>query len=226
MQSPIWTEELDVEERAGEQGARDMGAASTAGAAFTAEGAFTAGAAFAPVAAFTARTAEDIAVRIGRFAHPATRLLLSADGLTTTLLRAWTGAEVGVLRAAQRRVPVAETPWGAGELLGAGGGERVVRHSVLGGADGSELSRNVVVARPELCPSAERCLADTSAPLGPMLQAAGTGYRRSLLDAGLRSWEPCGEPAAYKTYLLWHGDLPFAVISELFDPAVVPAALR
>ncbi|WP_416969980.1 hypothetical protein [Streptomyces sp. 4F14] len=196
MQSPIWTEELDVERRAEDEGA------------------------------LVARTAEDIALRIGRFTHPATRLLLGADGLTTTLLRAWTGTDVTVLRAVQRRVPAAETPWGAGELLGAEGGGRVVRHSVLGGGDGSDLSRNVVVARPELCPSAERCLADTSEPLGPMLQAAGTAFRRSLLDAGLGSWGPCGGPAAYKAYLLWHGDVPFAVIRELFNPAVVPAAVR
>ncbi|MHC5906293.1 hypothetical protein ACVNF4_20680 [Streptomyces sp. S6] len=192
MQSPIWTDELGVEERV------DL----------------------------VARTAEEIAVRIGRFTHPATRLLLSADGLTTTLLRAWTRADVTVLRAAQRRVPAAETPWGAGELLGAEGGETVVRHSVLGGPDGSDLSRNVVVARPELCPSAELCLADTSAPLGPMLQRAGTGFRRSLLDAGRRPWGPCGEPAAYKAYLLWHGERPFAAIRELFNPAIVPAAVR
>ncbi|QNP69302.1 hypothetical protein IAG44_07530 [Streptomyces roseirectus] len=196
MQSPIWTDELSAEQRE-EDSPR-----------------------------FVARPLEEVTARIRRFTHPATRLLLSGDGLTTTLLRAWTGADVTVLRAAQHRVPAAETPWGAGKLLGTDGAEAIVRHSVLGGADGADLSRNAVVARPDLCPAARHCLEDTSAPLGPMLQAAGTAYRRSLLDAGRRPWGPCGQPAAYKAYLLWHGERPFAAVFELFNPAVVPADAR
>ncbi|RKE21679.1 chorismate pyruvate-lyase family protein [Streptomyces sp. TLI_171] len=174
--------------------------------------------------AFTARKPAETAVRIGRFAAAPTRMLLSADGLTTTLLEAWTGAPARIGRADHRRLPATDAPAGAAALLRAESDEDlIVRRSVLAGGDGSELSRNVVVARPALSAAAEHCLTDTAAPIGAALHASGTAYRRTVLDAGVRDWD--GAPAAYKTYLMWHGQQPLAAVTETFNPAVVPAAL-
>ncbi len=108
-------------------------------------------------------------------------------------------------------------------LLRAGADEElIVRRSVLTGPDGAELSRNVVVARPGLSAAAEECLTDPDAPIGAALRAAGTAHRRTVLDAGVRDWD--GADAAYKTYLMWHGQQPLAAVTETFDPGVVPAA--
>ncbi|MFJ5233849.1 chorismate pyruvate-lyase family protein [Kitasatospora sp. NPDC088391] len=174
--------------------------------------------------AFATRKPAETAVRIGRFAAPPTRMLLSTDGLTTTLLEAWTGAPARIGGADHRRLPAAAAPAGTAALLGAGPEEQlIVRRSVLTGRDGAELSRNVVVARPALDAGADRCLTDTDAPIGAALQASGTAHRRTVLDAGVRDWD--GAPAAYKTYLLWHDRRPLAAVTETFNPAVVPAAL-
>ncbi|MFD7256715.1 hypothetical protein [Streptomyces sp. NPDC059874] len=162
---------------------------------------------------------------LGRFAHTTTRLLLGSDGLTTPLLEAWVGSAVSVRRMSHRLVRASEAPEGAADLLQVASDEILLeRRSVLASSSGVDLSRNVVVARPGLSAAAERCLTDGSATIGRMLQAAGTGHRRTIVEVGLDIWG--GEPAAYKTYLLWHGEQPLATITELFNPEVVPAALR
>ncbi|MFD8599427.1 hypothetical protein ACFV1L_30935 [Kitasatospora sp. NPDC059646] len=172
---------------------------------------------------FRAREPAELARRVGAFAAAPTRLLLASDGLTTTLLSAWTGGPVRVAGADHRRVAAAGAPTGAAALLRAGADEElIVRRSVLAGPDGGELSRNVVVARAGLSAAAEECLTDPGAPIGAALQATGTAHRRTVLDAGVRDWD--GADAAYKTYLMWHGQQPLAAVTETFDPAVVPAA--
>jgi chorismate-pyruvate lyase len=175
---------------------------------------------------FVDRPPSATAARIACFASPSTRMLLSSEGLTTTLLTAWVGTAVRVRWAEHQRVHVGDAPTGAGTLLRLDGdAEVVVRHSVLAARDGRDLSRNVVVARLGLAPRAEECLTDTSVPLGERLHAAGTGYRRSVLDAGRSCWgQSSDRPAAYKTYVLWHGDEPLATICEVFNPEVVPTA--
>ncbi|GGQ72991.1 chorismate pyruvate-lyase family protein [Kitasatospora griseola] len=171
---------------------------------------------------FLSREPAELAERIGAFAEPPTRMLLGADGLTTVLLAAWTRGPVRVGCADHLRVAAGAAPPGAAALLRAGPDEElIVRRSVL--TDGGvELSRNAVVARPVLSAAAEQCLTDTGAPIGAALQASGTGHRRTVLDAGVRDWD--GADAAYKTYLMWHGPQPLAVVTETFNPAVVPAA--
>ncbi|MFF0217299.1 hypothetical protein [Streptomyces vinaceus] len=169
----------------------------------------------------TGETGEEL----DRFAHTSTRLLLGTDGLTTPLLEAWVGSVVSVRRMSHRLVLACDAPGGAAGLLEVAPDEVLLeRRSVLASSGGSDLSRNVVVARPSLCAAAEQCLTDPSAPIGRMLQAVGTGQRRTIVEVGLHTWG--GEPAAYKTYLLWHGDQPLATITELFNPQIVPATLR
>ncbi|MGA4544059.1 hypothetical protein ACPA54_29130 [Uniformispora flossi] len=167
----------------------------------------------------------EVPARIGRFASAATRLLLGGDGLTTSLLEAWVGGPVAVRQADHRNVRSAEAPPGADELLDADADETlVVRRSVLASPIGEELSRNLVVARSGLSADVERCLGDPSAPLGAALRDIGIGIRRALVAVGRQRWDE--QAAAYKTYVMWHGTLPFAVIAELYNPAVVPADLR
>ncbi|MEV6583847.1 chorismate pyruvate-lyase family protein [Streptomyces sp. NPDC051582] len=174
---------------------------------------------------FAATGTGETGEELDRFAHTSTRLLLGTDGLTTPLLEAWVGSAVSVRRMSHRLVGAAEAPEGWAELLKAGSEEVLLeRRSVLASANGTDLSRNVVVARPGLSAAAEQCLTDPTAPIGRMLQAVGTGQRRTIVEVGLHTWG--GVPAAYKAYLLWHGEQPLAAVTELFNPDVVPATLR
>lgn len=167
----------------------------------------------------------EAAAEIGRFASAATRLLLGGDGLTTSLLEAWVGAPVTVRQAEHGYVRADEAPPGAGGLLDAEAGETLlVRRSVLASPKAQELSRNLVVARSGLSAEAERCLGDASAPLGAALRDVGIGTRRALVAVGRQPWDE--QAAAFKTYVMWHGPRPLAVVAELYNPAVVPAGLR
>jgi chorismate-pyruvate lyase len=155
-------------------------------------------------------------------------MLLSSDGLTTTLLEALAGESLRLHCLAQLRAPAHDTGDGVPALLRIdGGGEVLVRYSATTRRDGRALSVNHVVARVDLSPAVEPCLTSTSLPLGPALHAAGTGHRRTLLDAGRRAWRGeggPGRPACFKTYLLWHGAEPLALVDELFSPDAVAAA--
>lgn len=159
------------------------------------------------------------------FASPITRMLLSSDGLTTTLLESATGLRTHVRDARHDRVPADAAPTGAADLLQVTAqDELIVRRSTTAAVDGRVLASNQVVARTDV-PGAERCLTDGTAPLGLALHAAGTGFRRTVLHVGRRAWhpDPGRPPAAFKTYLIWHHDIPAVAISELFNPEFVPA---
>lgn len=172
---------------------------------------------------FQIRRASTVPPDTAMFSSPITRMLLSSDGLTTTLLESCTGRRVRLQHAAHATVPARSAPSGAAGLLGLGpGDELVVRRSTLVTDDGREVSANHVVARIDL-PGAE-CLTDPATLLGSALHAAGTGFRRTVLDVGLRDWDGSPvRPAAFKTYLLWHHDIPAVAISELFNPEIIPA---
>lgn len=165
--------------------------------------------------------------RIRRFVSPVTRMLLASDGLTTTLLESLAGEPLHLQCLAQLRATARDAGPGVPGLLRTGeGGPVLLRYSAATVSDGRALSVNHVVARLGVAPGLEECLTSTSIPLGPALHAAGTGHRRTLLDVGRRSWQSDGghaRPACYKTYLLWHGEEPLALINELFNPAAVPA---
>ncbi|MEU6131549.1 hypothetical protein ABZ805_20445 [Saccharopolyspora sp. NPDC047091] len=161
------------------------------------------------------------------FASPITRMLLSSDGLTTTLLESATGLRTHILGAEHERVPADAAPRGAAELLHVPLDDAIlVRRSTTATDDGRALALNQVVARTDI-PGAERCLTDAAAPLGLALHAAGTGFRRTVLHIGRRAWhpDPGRPPAVFKTYLLWHRDIPAVAISELFSPEFIPADL-
>ncbi|GAB2678322.1 hypothetical protein GCM10027271_44190 [Saccharopolyspora gloriosae] len=151
-------------------------------------------------------------------------MLLSSDGLTTTLLESCTGRRVRLHRAAHAAVAARSAPSGAAGLLGLGpDDELVVRRSTLVVDDDRTVSVNHVVARTDLPGAA--CLTDPATLLGSALHAAGTGFRRTVLDVGLRDWDGTPvRPAAFKTYLLWHHDVPAVAISELFNPEIIPAS--
>ncbi|MGW7295894.1 chorismate--pyruvate lyase family protein [Streptomyces xiamenensis] len=159
--------------------------------------------------------------RIADFASPLTRMLLSGDGLTTTALHALTGAAPRVRLLRADRIPAGRAGRPVPALLEIGEEQGVLtRHSALTGPGGRWLSVNRVAARDDLLPEIRPLLADGRLPIGAALHAAGTGHRRTVLDAGRRRW-PSGEPACYKTYLLWHGDRPLVLVNELFHPSLV-----
>lgn len=161
-----------------------------------------------------------------KFSSPITRMLLSSDGLTTTLLESFTGLRAHVSSAEHHRVSAEAAPPGAADLLRVPpDGELLFRRSTMATVDGRPLSANQVVARTDI-PGTDRCLTDESAPLGFALHAAGTGFRRTVLDVGVREWDGTPpRPAAFKTYVLWHRDTPSVVISELFNPEIISAEI-
>jgi chorismate-pyruvate lyase len=169
-----------------------------------------------------------VAERIRDFAAAPTRMLLSSEGLTTTLLEAWTGDPVHMTGVEHHRAGADAVPGETRRRLRAAADCPVLlRRSVTADSRGTPLSANRVTARLDVFAPAESCLTDPAAPLGAALHLAGTGYRRTVVDAGLTAW-PGGQPrsAAFKTYLLWHGDLPLIAVTEVFNPAVVPADVR
>ncbi|WP_052847388.1 hypothetical protein [Streptomyces avicenniae] len=150
-------------------------------------------------------------------------MLLASDGLTTTLLEALAGERLRLHRIAQGRTSADTAGPAVPALLRTDGHATVlVRHSALLRPEGAALSANHVVARagPDLPADIAACLTGDTVPLGPALSAAGAGHRRTVLDVGRRSWGP--RPACYKTYLIWHGNEPLALVHELFHPDLVP----
>ncbi|WP_129841374.1 hypothetical protein [Streptomyces sp. RFCAC02] len=177
-----------------------------------------------PCASFPLGDHRDPRATPDRFASPLTRILLAGDGLTTTLLEALAGERPRLHRVAQSHAPAAAGGPAVPPLLHvAPGTDVLVRRTALLRADGAPLSANHVVAHlgPHLPAAITACLTGDSVPLGPALNAAGAGHRRTLLDVGRRTWD--ARPACYKTYLVWHGDAPLALINELFHPDLVPA---
>ncbi|WP_407560063.1 hypothetical protein [Streptomyces sp. 184] len=164
---------------------------------------------------------------IALFRSPLTRMLLSSDGLTTTLLESWAGAALHVGDVTLRFVRPERAPRGAAALLGTDD-DVLVRHSTLTDTRGRMWSWNQVVAGPAGDPALRRCLTDASAPLGPALRAAGAaGMGRTVVRAGLTPWPPePREAAAFRTYRLWCGDDVLAAVHEVFNPAHVPADVR
>ncbi|MDT0267213.1 hypothetical protein RM844_13045 [Streptomyces sp. DSM 44915] len=160
------------------------------------------------------------------FASPLTRIVLSSEGQTTTLLESMSGESLRLRCLAQLRVTARETGEGVAALLRTPEDTGVlVRHTATTRTCGEPLSVNHVVARLDLEPAIEHCLTSTSVPLGRALTEAGTGHRRTLLETGRRPWGQGGDnrPACFKTYLVWHRDLPLVLINELFNPSYVPA---
>ncbi|UED85180.1 hypothetical protein [Streptomyces profundus] len=179
-----------------------------------------------PLERAVAAARERPLARTRGFASPLTRMLLSSEGQTTTLLESLSGESLRLRFLAQLRVTARQTGEGVAALLRTGEDDGVlVRHTATVRAGDEPLSVNHVVARLDLAPAIEHCLTSTSIPLGRALTEAGTGHRRTLLDTGRRRWEQDGDrrTACYKTYLVWHGDEPLVLINELFNPLFVPA---
>lgn len=163
---------------------------------------------------------------IARFASPATRLLLAADGLTTTLLEAWARAPLSV-----GTLDLQVTHFHSAPLLlpAAGIGPEVrvvVRRSTLVDPDGTVWSANDVVGRLDVDARVTACFQGVG-PLGPELRKAGVSSHRALLETGRTPWPlaPASPAAAYRVYLLRHGDQPLGVVREVFNPAFVDARL-
>ncbi|GHF42354.1 chorismate-pyruvate lyase [Amycolatopsis bartoniae] len=169
---------------------------------------------------FRTGVSGDFATGARRFHSAATRLLLSGDGLTTTMLEAWArGPMCLVSRNCRLAFPV---PPDAEELLRVRDRPVLVRESALADPGGRIWSVNSVVANLDLNATAARCFTGAE-PLGAALKAAGVACRRTMVRAGRRPWS--GEPAAFRTYVLWFEDQPLAAIRETFNPALVDAGL-
>ncbi|MFI7274249.1 hypothetical protein [Streptomyces sp. NPDC049879] len=177
----------------------------------------------APCATFPLGERRDPRADRHRFASPLTRMLLAGDGLTTTLLEALSGERLHLHRIAQAQASAGAAGHAVPGLLRAEHHSTVlVRHSALLRQEGGAVSANHVVARigQDLPPAVAACLTGDTLPLGPALSAVGAGHRRTVLDVGRRTWGP--RPACYKTYLIWLGDEPLALVHELFHPDLVP----
>lgn len=189
-----------------------------------------------PAACFSPRDGQDDqddqdepSERIARFTSPLTRILLSSEGLTTTLLSALMGEPMRLYRLEQRRVLATEAGTGPVRLLELAAEEHVLlRRSVATRPGGILASMTHVVTRLDLEPGLAECFTGAAVAMDQALHAAGTGHRRTLLAAGCQPW-PGGGPqrtACFKAYRLWHADQPLALVHELFNPELVPTAAR
>ncbi|MEU3253649.1 hypothetical protein [Streptomyces sp. NPDC006997] len=172
-------------------------------------------------------TTAEAAEAAARFVSPATRHLLTTEGLTTALLESRAGGPMRMAHVGHRVVPPDQAPAEAVTLLG-GGGPLVVRDSLIAGPARRVWSANQVVGRLDLSAEAAACLRG-DALLGFALRAAGIGRRRTLVEVGRCPWPlavPKGPvpPAAFRRYVIWHGDdEALAVVREVFNPSLVEA---
>ncbi|MEU3771911.1 hypothetical protein AB0F11_01595 [Streptomyces sp. NPDC032472] len=154
----------------------------------------------------------------------ATRMLLSSDGSTTTLLEALLDERLAVRVDTQGPVPAGQLYPRAAQALGLKRGEEAIeRRSALLAPDGSVVSVNVVVfAAP---PDGWSGSADDDAPLGRRLREAGTRQHRRILSSGLAEWpgEVAHQTCAYKEYVISCGDESQLYVHEKFNPAFVAA---
>ncbi|WP_165989321.1 hypothetical protein [Streptomyces sp. YIM 98790] len=172
------------------------------------------------------RTGESTAVPAREFRSPLTRMLLRSDGLTTPLLEALAGGPVRVGRGDCGEIRAGRAEASAAPLAAADAAPLLVRRSVMVTGSGHSVSANRVIARLGLAPCLDACLRDPTAPLGPALAATGSGpLRRTLLSTGTSAWTAGRTPGVgcWRTYLMRLGDIPLAVVTEHFDPALVPA---
>jgi chorismate-pyruvate lyase len=173
---------------------------------------------------------EEVADAVNRFASPVTRMLLTSDGLTTTMLTALAGEEVSVREVRCRRIPAREAPHRAIASLGAADGETLVLRRSVFTAGRRTLAVNRLAARESvLPPRAAACLTDAETPIGAALKNSGALCTRTVLTAGRVPWphaEGPRAPAAFRSYLLWYGREPVAAVREVFSPEAVPAMLR
>ncbi|MBO1337164.1 hypothetical protein [Streptomyces sp. VRA16 Mangrove soil] len=157
----------------------------------------------------------------------ATRMLLSSDGSTTTLLEALLDCSLTVRVHSQGPVQAQSLyPRARLELGLAPGDTAVERHSALLAPSDDVVSVNVVsYAAP---PSGWSGSSADSAPLGRRLREAGTKQHRRILSSGISEWpgDDAHQPCAYKEYIIACEDGSQLYVMEKFNPAFVAADTR
>ncbi|MEV3859957.1 hypothetical protein AB0J38_37325 [Streptomyces sp. NPDC050095] len=157
----------------------------------------------------------------------ATRMLLSSDGSTTTLLEALLDCSLAVRVHSQGPVQAESLYPRARRELGLDVGDMAVeRHSALLAPAGDVVSVNVVsYAAP---PSGWSGSSSDSAPLGRRLREAGTKQHRRILASGISEWpgDDAHQPCAYKEYIIACEDGAQLYVLEKFNPAFVTADTR
>ncbi|MQY20502.1 hypothetical protein [Nocardia macrotermitis] len=160
------------------------------------------------------------AAQIERFHHPATRILLASEGLTTTALEHLVGCGLNVRVSTQDEIPAAALPAFVATALRLRTTDRVViRHSRLVTPERT-ISINYVAAPAQSTDA--NGLADLDTPIGHGLIARGLTQRRRIMWAGTRTW-PDGRPCAARAYVMSLGGRPVSWIREAFDPDVIRA---
>ncbi|GAB3655914.1 hypothetical protein GCM10027589_15300 [Actinocorallia lasiicapitis] len=159
----------------------------------------------------------------GRFA-PITRMVLANDGSTTRLLEAALGVELALRVLSQEIVSSGGLGADVGAALGLVGAEDVLlRRSSLVGPLGRPASFNVVVGRRPHDRRLGPIMADSRVPIGYGLEGVGEP-RREIVETGVARWRGVGGdvPCAFKKYVIRMDGEPVLLISEFFDPELLP----
>ncbi|MFB6891315.1 hypothetical protein ACFCX4_18650 [Kitasatospora sp. NPDC056327] len=163
---------------------------------------------------------------VAAFASPLTRMVLASEGLTTTLLQAAVNSDLRVRASAVHTVHAGVLDAAAHrELAASRHPSFLLRHSLLVTADGTEVSDNYVAARTDLDPRIGDAVLDTTSPVGGALARAGLALRRRILAVG-HTTRPGWDRCACKVYTLDSGTGPALFVREVFNPGVLPPALR
>ncbi|MEV0151885.1 MULTISPECIES: chorismate pyruvate-lyase family protein [unclassified Nonomuraea] len=163
-------------------------------------------------------------------AQTITRILLSHDGSTTTLLASLLEepVRVRVVLQAQRPAATALSPAARVRMDASADDTMIVRRSNLVRPTGAAISANKVVLDP--ChPLAADVITGCDIPLGYLLAGQRVEQRRELLARGVRRWswgppDSAGQSrvSVWRSYIIVISGSPAFYIEEVFHPDLIP----
>ncbi|WP_405588957.1 hypothetical protein [Streptomyces sp. NBC_01190] len=156
---------------------------------------------------------------------PETRMLLTSDGSTTTLLEALVGEELFIRVSSQEQRLALDFPAETAVFPGLSEGSVLLaRSSQLRTRRGDLVSDNLVLA-PIGGTALGGLMDDRQAPLGRGMVRLGMSQSRRLISVGLDRWQGesgSGHICARKTYTMMENGRPVMYIAERFNPVYAP----
>ncbi|GHD81062.1 MULTISPECIES: hypothetical protein [Streptomyces] len=164
-------------------------------------------------------------IRAQDFTDPFTRRLLLNEGSTTELLERRGRCRLGLRVVEQTLAPLHLRDGRLLDMLGVTPQTPcLVRRTELVSPEGTAVSRNLVIGLLPRSDEVTQVVTHHSVALGRSVNLRGIPQRRTLLSAGLTTWQGTGRtvPAVSRGYLLHLDDEAPLYVAETFNPAVAP----